>query len=351
MGFAAACLLTALMLPMAGNGIIIISGNESFSLIGCYMYYLGLDVSIATLIYYACVYCQISKSAKWFRNTAYSLLMADMIQLLMNPFLHHAFEITEIEVDGFAYFKMIPHLGQQVHRVIDYLLLAGVIVVFIIKLIRAPRLQAERYWVILFTLILVSAWETAYIFSGAPIDRSMIGFGVFGLLNFYYSLYYRPMRLLDRMLSSMVSEQDNPVFFFDDSKRCIWMNRAGGQFLGLDEHELEEAETRLKKEFGSLHPGLAEWKDHLTIDRDGEKRYIEMTKQPLMNSGRKMDGFYFHIHDMTDEQRAAEQKLFIAQHDQLTGLFNRDYLYERTKELLSANPEESYLITVSGIFR
>ena len=349
MGFAAACLLAALILPMAGNGIIIVSGNKTVSLIGCYMYYLGLDISIGTLLYYTYVYCRITRPVKWFRNAAYSLLLADMIQLLMNPFLHHAFDITEIEVDGFPYYKMIPFLGQQFHRAVDYLILAGIIVIFIIRLIRAPRLQAERYWVILVTLLLVTAWETVYIFSGSPIDRSMIGFGVFGLLNYYFSLYYRPMRLLDRMLSGMVSEHDNPVFFFDDGKHCIWMNRAGARFLGLEEHELEEAEARLKKEFGRLHLDQVEWKDYLTIDRSGEKRYIELTKQPLLNSGRKMDGFYFHIHDLTEERRATEQKLYNAQHDQLTGLFNRDYLYERTKELLAGNPEEKYLIITAEI--
>ena len=111
MGFAAACLLAALILPMAGNGIIIVSGNRTLSLIGCYMYYLGLDLSIGALLYYTYVYCQVSK-VKWLRNIACLLLMGDMVQLLLNPFLHHAFDITEIEVDGFPYYKMIPHLGQ-----------------------------------------------------------------------------------------------------------------------------------------------------------------------------------------------------------------------------------------------
>ncbi len=161
MGFAAACLLAALILPMAGNGIIIVSGSKTISLIGCYMYYLGLDLSIGALLFYTFVYCRITGRVKWLWNAAYCLLLADIIQLLMNPFLHHAFAVTEIAVDGFAYYKMIPHLGQQVHRVIDYLILAGIIVVFIIRLVKAPRLQTERYWVILVTLILVTAWETA----------------------------------------------------------------------------------------------------------------------------------------------------------------------------------------------
>ena len=350
-GLAAAYFLMALILPMAGNGIIIVSGNKDLSLAGCYLYYIGLDFSIGALIYFTFVYCRMTRPVKWFRfrAVAYSLLLADIVQLLLNPFFHHAFTVTGVEVDGFSYFRMVPLLGQQFHRVIDYLLLAGIIVVYVIRLVRAPRLQAERYGVILFALILVSAWETAYIFSGTPVDRSMIGYGVFGLLIFYFSLYYRSMRLLDRMLSGMVSGQKSPVFFFDESQRCIWMNRAGAQFLDLDEQELEEAETRLKGEFGTLQPEQAEWKDHFTVRRNGEDRYIELVKQPLIDARNKTDGFYFYIHDLTDERRTAAQKLFNAQHDQLTGLFNRDYLYERTKDLLTKNPEETYLIITAEI--
>ncbi len=55
------------------------------------------------------------------------------------------------------------------------------------------------------------------------------------------------------------------------------------------------------------------------------------------------------IRDLTEERRAADLKLFNARHDQLTGLFNRDYLYERTKELLAENPEEKYLIITAEI--
>ena len=42
-GVAAARLLAPLMFPMIGNMIIILSGNRTLSLIGCYLYYLGLD--------------------------------------------------------------------------------------------------------------------------------------------------------------------------------------------------------------------------------------------------------------------------------------------------------------------
>ena len=52
-GKAASTLLISLIFPLFGNGIIIISDNRIISLIGCYMYYLGLDVSIAALLHYS----------------------------------------------------------------------------------------------------------------------------------------------------------------------------------------------------------------------------------------------------------------------------------------------------------
>ena len=348
-GFAAAGLLAPLMLPMAGNLIIILSSDRTLSLIGCYIYYIGLDISIAALLHFAHVYYRIEQSRKWFTNTAFLLLAIDVVQLVMNLFFHHAFDLTEIEVDGFPYWKMIPLWGQQFHRAVDYLILSGIIVGFIIRLRRAPKLQKERYSVILFTLILVSAWETAYIFSGAPIDRSMIGFGVFGLLVFYFSLYYRPMRLLDRMLSGMVSERKYPIFYFDEGEQCIWMNRAGAQFLDLEEDELDRAEADLKRLFGRLHPGQTEWQDTVTIEKNGQARHIELTKQPLYDSASRMDGFYFYMRDLTEEQEKAAQKLYNARHDRLTGLYNRDYLYERTREILDANPGEPFLAVSAEI--
>ncbi len=314
-----------------------------------FIYYIGLDISIAALLHFAHVYYGIDKSRKWFNNIAFFLLAADVIQLLLNPFFHHAFRITEIELDGFPYWKMVPLWGQQIHRAVDYLILAGIILGFIIRLRRAPKLQREQYSVILFALILVSFWETAYIVSGAPIDRSMIGFGVFGLLVFYFSLYYRPMRLLDRMLSNMVSEQKQPVFFFDETNRCIWMNRIGAQFLDLEEHELDKAGTELRRMFGKLHPGRSEWQETVIMESNGVPRRIELTKQPLFESGSKINGFYFYMRDLTEEEKETERKLYDARHDQLTGLYNRDYMCERTREVLDRNPDEPYLIILAVV--
>ena len=351
-GKAAAVLLISLIFPLFGNGIIIVSQYRIISMIGCYMYYLGLDVSIAALLHYTFVYCRISWQNILQRNLVYGLLLVDVVQLLLNPVFHHAFEIHPIQVDGLDYYQMTPLFGQQFHRLVDYGLLAGIIVVFVIRVIRTPRLQKERYAIILAALIVISLWETAYIFSGSPIDRSMIGLGVFGLLIFYFSIYYRPMRLLDRTLSNVVSEKLQPMYIFDDQQHCIWMNRMGQEFLKLGPEDTDKAGNALEAMFGSRHPGEAEWKDSVTLTIDGEKRYMELAKVPQEDKNGILNGFYIYVRDLTGERQAMEKKLYEARHDRLTGLFNRDYLYVRTRELLAEHPGKPFLAVhaeISGL--
>ena len=349
MGPTASSLLLWIIPPVIGNAIIILSGVELLSTIGAYIYYIGMDFLMAGVLHFTFKYCRISWPSSMLRDLVYALLLADVVQLLLNPFFHHAFNLVPVEVNGFDYYKLEPLIGQTFHRVVDYGILAGILAIFAVKTVRSPRLQVERYSVILVTILVVTAWETAYIFSGTPIDRSMFGFGVFGLLIFYFSLYYRPMRLLDRMLGGVVSEQADAMYFFDPNQRCIWMNEAGAKLLHMEGQDLAAVGKALTKKFGYRHPGEDSWSDQvMTNGRDGSQVY-RVSKRPLLDNNRRMNGFYITVRDETEEQAAMEQKLYNARHDRLTGLYNRDYLYERTRELLENHPERDYLIIYADV--
>ena len=113
------------------------------------------------------------------------------------------------------------------------------IIIFIVKTIRSSRIDAERYYVILGTILLTTVWETLYIFSRAPVDRSMVGFGVFGLLVFYFSLYYRPLRLLDKMLAMLASGMPDAIYFFDGGGHCFWANNRGIELAQISGSDFE----------------------------------------------------------------------------------------------------------------
>ena len=199
-------LIGALLPPLIGNLIIITSSEETLSTIGYYIYFLGMDAVMFALLRFTLDYCAISGTKhRRFCVIAYMLLGIDVIQYAVNLFTNHAFGTEPIEFSGAIYYRLNPYLGQTFHRILDYGILAAVMIIFIIKTVRSPKINSERYSVILAAMIITTVWETAYIFSRTPIDRAMIGFGVFGLLVYYLALFYRPMRLLDSMLANMAS--------------------------------------------------------------------------------------------------------------------------------------------------
>jgi hypothetical protein len=219
--------VAALIPPVIGNMIIIASGTKAQSTLGCYIYFIGMDLVMLALTGFTLEYCQLPKLRAKYLTAVRALLAVDAVQLLLNPLFGHAFDTEPILVDGFAYCRLVPRLGQTFHRVVDYGILATVIVIFIYKLIHTPRIYAERYGIILAAILAGLVWETYYIFSRTPIDRSMVSFGVFGLLVFYFSIYYRPVRLLDSMLANIASEMPEAMFFLDVSGHCVWANRPG----------------------------------------------------------------------------------------------------------------------------
>lgn len=349
MGRAAAVMLLCAIPPVAGNGLIILSVHRDLALVGHYMYYLGMDFVIAGMLHFTIRYCKIQWPDRTTRNAVCLLLLADFAQMLLNLRFGHAFDIKPVAAYGHVYYRMIPSLGQTFHRIVDYGILAGILVLFIVRTVRAPRLQSERYSVILASLIAVTIWQTAYIFSGTPVDRSMIGIAVFSLLLFYFSLYYKPVRLLDRMLGNLVSMQPAAMFFFDASGKCLWMNPAGGTLLGIAEDDPAPAGEKLQKEIGVRFDEEKQWTEQKILPGGDGERICEITRRPFLDARGRENGFYITVRDETEERREMALQLYNARHDRLTGLFSSDYLFERIRETLDSNPETEYLIIYTDI--
>lgn len=319
-GRAVAYMLCALVPPMIGNGIIIISSDRFLSTIGYYVYFLGMNVVMAALIHFTDQYCGIGQEKKINKVPGIILLTIDTIQLLCNIMWGHAFSTAALEAGGYTYYGLVPLAGQTFHRIVDYGLLAVSIIIFFLKAFNSPKINAERYYVILFTMLAITAWESFYIFSRTPIDRSMIGFGVFGLLVYFFSLKYRPLRLLDSMLSSIASGLPEALYFYDAFDQCIWANQSGIDLVKIEDEDYEVATTRLRKLFGEFQSG--ESKQH-EIQIDGEIRTYVVEKHDIVDEKGRITGSFLSVRDNTSEQMTLREEVYKATHDPLTGVYNR----------------------------
>lgn len=337
-----AALIDALLLPVIGNLVIILSCNRILSTLGCLIYFIGMNAVVYALLAFTFDYCRYPKPKTGIKRIVLGLLVFDAAQLLCNPFFHHAFDLTAVEVSGADYYQLIPYLGQSFHRVLCYGVFMASVAIFFWKMVTAPRLYFERYAVIFFSMISIGLWETFYIFSSSPIDRSMVGFGFFGLLVYYFAIYYRPVRLLDKMLARVASQMFQGVFFFDAVGRCVWVNKVGCETFHIDRDNYEPAAAKLADMFGELRG--EEWVRHDVIQVDGEKKYYLLEKHSIEDSRGKTAGAFLSIFDETERQKALEKDRYNATHDALTGLYSREYLYERTREAIDSNPDKTFMI-------
>jgi diguanylate cyclase (GGDEF)-like protein len=373
-----ATLLLSLAFPIMGNLLIIFSTDWLVARIGCYIYYIGLDFAIISLLRFTVKYCSIKWKGTAWRIAVLSLMGIDVIQLLLNIPLGHAFTTTQIMVDGAPYYALVPLAGQTFHRIAVYGVFFGVIGIFAYKTIKAPRIYLERYLVILLAMVFTGIWETYYIFSGAPIDRSMIGFGVFGLLIYVLVVHYKPVLLLNNMLARVVSDLNDAVFFFDRDQKCIYTNEAGRALFDMsDSDDLQPYTENLKQIIGEEAFSLdREWacsrsvlasdfsrikgesqegeatrsenneppKGQDTTPDKPETLYFDFSLKTLCDKEGRQVGAFLSVHDVTSEAMKLRRERYNAIHDPLTGIYNATYLYEQGERLIRENPDTTYCV-------
>ena len=335
--------------PVLGNMIIVGAVSAHEALIGCYIYYIGMDLVVLNLVRFTNEYCRTKNGKDTLRPWISILLVADMIQLLLNMVFGHAFRINEIMAYGKPYYIMTPLWGQNIHRIICYGAILCVMMVFLVRSIKVPRLYKERYIVILVSLILVTLWETFYIFSKTPIDRSMIGLAVLGILIFHFSIYYRPLRLLDRMLADIVSDTKVAVLLYGPEGRCIWVNEPARELTLMRQEDAEKVSTALTDLFGQINE-LPENKEVEYIKGTGEneKTYLVARGSFYDNYG-KVIGSYARVRDISAEKKKKKKEMFDANHDALTGVYNKEYTYKKISDQLKQHALGDYYVAAINI--
>ena len=337
-------LLVSLIPPMLGNAIIVATTNHLAAIIGYYVYFLGMNSVMSAVFSFALTYCGMAEHGRQKRRIVDAVLAADAVQMMLNPFFHHAFLTETTTLENAAYYRLLPLAGQTVHRIVDYAVFLIVLGIFIYRVIHSPKVDVERYAVILAAMVFMGLWETFYIFSRTPIDRSMIGFGISGLLIFYFALYYKPVRLLDKMLVGIASQLPDALFFFDLTGSCFWINEPGRRLLRMEkEDDPDLAISLLKSKFGDIGENReGDWETEKTLREDHELRYYSMERHDARDDRGQKAATFLSVRDITREMTAYQTERYNASHDRLTGLYTREHLYDQMREKMKAHPGEIY---------
>ena len=343
----------SLIPPVLGNMIIIGATTKTVAYVGCYIYYIGMDLIMYALIRFTDEYCRRQNEKGSNRNSVpvwiNYLLAIDVVQMLFNILFGHAFVLQETEVYGKPYFIMTPLLGQVFHRGVCYGAMAMVMLIFIIRSIQVPKLYKERYIVILISMIIGTLWQTFYIFSRTPIDRSMIGFAVFGILIFYFSIHYRPLRLLDSMLADIVNDTNVAVLLFGPDGRCIWANEPAKELAGVKSDDPDGVSKALIDLFGEVSTLPEGSEAEIEKGTPGNEQSFMLAHGLFSDRNGRILGSYIRVRDITLEKQRIEKEMYAANHDALTGLYNKENTFKKISDRLKKNALKEYYIAVIHI--
>ena len=341
-GHYVAAINSAIIPPLLGNLILIGSHEKVISQVGCYIYFLGVDLVVMTLARFTVEYCKTRNKTLSKSRIVYIPLAADAVQLLLNPFTGHAFDLKPVEFEGLIYWKLEPYIGQAFHRVVTYSMVIGVVVILMQTASKMPKIYRERYTSISLIVIFVGLWQGAYLFSDSPINRSMLGYGTLGLLIYFFALQYRPLRLLDRMLSGIISGMDEALYIFDPAGKCIWANRTGLELADVTEENVENATENLLKMFYNAGSENDTGSVQRVIGSGDNVRYYVLEENKNSDEKGRSLGTYLRISDVTDEQNRMKREMYDATHDMMTGLYTREYLFTKISEKLCSDTDTEY---------
>ena len=339
-----AFVVTGLSLPVIGNLILVASSNKLAATIGCYIYFLGMDTAVYSLLFFAHAYCGLGKPRKWVQLLVDTLLLGDLLHYILNPFLHLSFDTEKILVDGRDYYRLIPYIGQTYHRIVCYGIFLAVLIIFLVKAIKSARIYAEKYWLMMFAMGVTGAVESYYIFSRKPIDMSMIGFGLFGLLVYVFVLYYSPMKQLQRMLAGIASDMQDALFFFDTNGKCIWINEPGKNLIGIAKDNYEDVKVNLRFLFGDIDFDNSGWCNKITLGEGDEAQYTYIEMRGLYDEKGNSTGTYLIVRDITQDQLQMKREMYSSTHDSLTGFYTKEHLYSEIEKRLRKDKETDYMI-------
>lgn len=334
-----------MLIPIIANLLIVGAHKEIMAKYSYYLYYIGMTLLMVTLVSFTNKYCQgVGKGdGKQKPTIMYIIATIDIVQLLVGFIFNHVFILEKIDVDNKIYYKSIPMVGLYIHRIIDYFLFSCVLLIFALSIVKTSKLYREKYIIIVITLIFSGILQTFFIVSNLPVDRSVIAHSITCIAIYYFSIKYRPMRLLDAVLSNMAENMNDSVYIFDSLNNCVWSNDRGYKLLNVSEGRLDLIKDSIIDMFGDLSGQGEDWIKHINVNNS----YYTIEKTSIKSE--KIDGCFLMIEDNTNQQLELERELYNSTHDKLTKLFNINYLYECIQNELAEHKKDTYYIIYLNI--
>lgn len=326
--------LLAAVVATIANMVVIIPVSETVCMFAHSVFFVGMNWVMYYMMAFVMEYTNSENLMKHGPFIFGALLLADSVSMVCNFFTHHAFTATEMILDdGEVFYRLNYRQPYHVHLAITNLLIVLAIISLVVKIAKTPRIYRSKYIFILIILVFVGIADTIYVFFGGIIDVSIIGFAAGGVLMYYMSVIYVPKGLVDRLFTMVVHDMMDGVLLFDLDGNCIQANESAIALVEPEyrENAAEAFEIWYQKE---LQKQVDENGRDTVIKVENKTLYLRIFLKKLLDEDGAAIGAFIDIKNRTQEVNDLQAERYRATHDPLTGLYNKEFFYEKVRQRL-----------------
>ena len=344
------CLIFGII-TILSNGLFAVSRNMTFSYFMQALYLFSFDMVFIHILQYSQQYTQVFNEISPFRTGCFAVAYLDGIQLVLNTVFHNVFTLKTVQYMGVQMYHIDTKTAfYYLHFVFVYCLVLCIIASFTIKIIQIPYFYRKKYFPILAVMCVIVAINFGCSISEFPIDMSLPFFVCAAILICYLTLYRSPSELIDKTLSIVVTEMNNAVICFDINNECVYANERALKIFRTTSNSVSALSEYVQgwiQENDIANRDSCEWSEQKNIDN--ETYYFDIEYRKLFDKKNQYIGFFLNLIDNTEKHFAFEKERYLATHDSLTGLYNKNYFAVKAAELLKATPDEDWLLLSSNI--
>ena len=341
--------LLAAVVATIANMVVIIPVSETVCMFAYSVFFVGMNWAMYYMMAFVMEYTNSENLMKHGPFVFGALLLADSVSMVCNFFTHHAFTATKMILDdGDVFYRLNYRQPYHVHLAITNLLIVLAIISLVVKIAKTPRIYRSKYIFILIILVFVGIADTIYVFFGGIIGVSIIGFAAGGVLMYYMSVIYVPKGLVDRLFTMVVHDMMDGVLLFDLDGNCIQANESAIALIEPEyrENAAEAFEIWYQKE---LQKQVDENGRDTVIKVENKTLYLRIFLKKLLDEDGAAIGAFIDIKNRTQEVNDLQAERYRATHDPLTGLYNKEFFYEKVRQRLDEQPEEQFILICSDI--
>lgn len=278
------------------------------------------------------------------------LLLVDTVSLIVNVWKRHSFNltrmVTETDIEYWACQFTPLH---YIHLAFCYIMVMSSLALLIHTILDAPYGYKAKY-VSVFTAYILAIISNAFCYSlDLAIDFSVFLYPILAMFIFYYSLFSATRKLLTNSLTNVNDNVDDAILYFDISDDCFYSNsRAKGLFTDKDgKFSPLKASEFLIYARGKAQSNKSEKPvEFFTVN--GQERQFEIEAEDIY-FGYNLIGSYLKLSDKTDEINRYLTQKFLANHDELTGAYNRERFFTACDKKIKDNPNTEFVMISTNI--